>query len=199
MNARGDKEEERLLELLNAVEQRSDVSQRHLARHMGVALGLANSYLRRCIRKGFIKITEAPANRYLYYLTPKGFAEKSRLTVNYLSISFEFYRQSGQSCAAIFRKCEAQGWRRVVLCGVSDLAEIALLRALEAEVTVVGMIDGTAKGSTFLGRPLWQKLEDADSFDCCVLTDLRSPRDTYARLTAGMDPERILIPDILRL
>ena len=44
---------------------------------MGVALGLANSYLKRCIRKGFIKITEAPANRYLYYLTPQGFAEKA--------------------------------------------------------------------------------------------------------------------------
>jgi len=27
-----------------------------------------------------MKIKQAPANRYVYYLTPKGFAEKSRLT-----------------------------------------------------------------------------------------------------------------------
>ena len=66
-----------MLELLEAVGQKNDVSQRHLASHMGVALGLANSYLKRCIRKGFIKISEAPANRYLYYLTPTGFAEKA--------------------------------------------------------------------------------------------------------------------------
>ncbi len=88
MNAKENREEEHVLELLDVVGQRSDVSQRHLARHLGVALGLANSYLKRCVRKGFIKITEAPANRYLYYLTPKGFSEKSRLTAKYLSTSF---------------------------------------------------------------------------------------------------------------
>ena len=77
MNTKADREEQLVLELLEAVGQKNDVSQRHLARHMGVALGLANSYLKRCIRKGFIKISEAPANRYLYYLTPTGFAEKA--------------------------------------------------------------------------------------------------------------------------
>ena len=57
MNAPTEREEQRVLELLDAVGKKNDVSQRHLARHMGVALGLANSYLKRCIRKGFIKIT----------------------------------------------------------------------------------------------------------------------------------------------
>ena len=80
MNTAPEREEQLVLELLDAVGKRSDLSQRHLAHHMGVALGLANSYLKRCVRKGLIKITEVPANRYLYYLTPKGFTEKSRLT-----------------------------------------------------------------------------------------------------------------------
>ena len=74
MNNPGSKEERLTLELLDAIERRSDVSQRHLARQMGVALGLANSYLRRCAKKGLVKVREAPANRYFYYLTPKGFA-----------------------------------------------------------------------------------------------------------------------------
>ncbi|MEK7815199.1 MAG: winged helix-turn-helix transcriptional regulator, partial [Pseudomonadota bacterium] len=93
MNTKTDREEQLVLELLDAVGRKNDVSQRHLALHMGVALGLANSYLKRCIRKGFIKISEAPANRYLYYLTPTGFSEKSRLTAKYLASSFHFYRQ----------------------------------------------------------------------------------------------------------
>ena len=80
MNGKQQREDARVLEVLDAVHQRSDLSQRHLARQMGVALGLANSYLKRCMRKGLIKISAAPANRYLYYLTPKGFSEKSRLT-----------------------------------------------------------------------------------------------------------------------
>ena len=89
-----DREQALTLELLAAIESRSDVTQRHLAARLDVALGLANSYLRRCVRKGLVKITQAPANRYLYYLTPQGFAEKSRLTAHYLSVSFDFYRHA---------------------------------------------------------------------------------------------------------
>ena len=80
MNARPDnlseKEQQLTLELLQAIDSKDDISQRHLAQEMGVALGLANSYLKRCVKKGWIKMTTAPANRYLYYLTPMGFAEK---------------------------------------------------------------------------------------------------------------------------
>lgn len=199
MNTPDPKDDRRLLELLDAVERRSDVSQRHLASHMGVALGLANSYLRRCIRKGLIKIKEAPANRYLYYLTPKGFSEKSRLTAKYLSVSFEFYREAGRSCVVIFNECEQRGWQRIALGGVSDLAEIALLRALETNVTVVGVLDGAAERKTFLGRPVWQKAKEAAPFDCCVLTDLRTPREMYERLAAEVGRGRVLVPDILRL
>lgn len=199
MNTPDHRDERRLLELLDAVERRSDVSQRHLARHMGVALGLANSYLRRCIRKGFIKIKEAPANRYLYYLTPKGFSEKSRLTARYLASSFEFYRAAGGSCVAALGECQKRGWRRVVLGGVSDLAEIALLRAIESNVAVVGVVDRQTERKTFLGRPVWRAIEDAAPFDGCLLTDLRAPRETHERLRAEIGRDRIVVPDILRL
>ena len=80
MNGANEREEKLTLDLLNAIDQQSDLSQRHLARQMGIALGLTNSYLKRCARKGLVKVSEAPANRYLYYLTPKGFAEKARLS-----------------------------------------------------------------------------------------------------------------------
>ena len=188
-----------MLEVLDAVQQHSGLSQRHLASRMGVALGLANSYLKRCVRKGLIKISSAPANRYLYYLTPKGFSEKSRLTAKYLSSSFEFYRRASQSCTAIFRECEKQNWRRIVLCGASDLAEIAMLRALETNVMVTGVLDRNDTRETFLNRPVWQVLEDAGQFDCCVVTDLQSPRETHRRLVTAIGNDRVLVPDILGL
>ena len=46
MNTRK-REESLTLEILEAIEQRDDLTQRHLADQMGVALGLANSYLKR--------------------------------------------------------------------------------------------------------------------------------------------------------
>ena len=78
------------LGLLSAVEADSKVTQRSLSRELGIALGLTNSYLKKCIDKGLVKIKQVPANRYTYYLTPRGFSEKSRLTTEYFKSSLVF-------------------------------------------------------------------------------------------------------------
>ncbi len=199
MNTERNREDALTLEILDIVQKHSDVSQRHLARHLGVALGLANSYLKRCVRKGLIKITEAPANRYLYYLTPKGFAEKSRLTAQYLSFSLAFYRRAGESCALVFDHCRENGWRRLLLCGVSDLGEIATLRAIEHEMMVVGFYDPHSERKRYLDRPVWRDLDAADTHDVCVVTDFLAPQMTYDDLVSRVNHERVLVPDVLGL
>ena len=199
MNTKSDREEQLVLELLDAVGKQSNVSQRHLASNMGIALGLANSYLKRCIRKGFIKISEAPANRYIYYLTPKGFTEKSRLTAKYLSSSFAFYRKAGDSCIDVFLRCESQAWRRILLYGVSDLAEIATLRSQERDLRIVGILDPHTERDRFADVPVWHSLSQTEPFDVCVLTELNSPLLSYEQLIKQVDKERVLIPGILRL
>jgi len=199
MNTEQNREDAVTLEILDTIEKRDDVSQRHLARQLGVALGLANSYLKRCIRKGYIKVSQAPANRYLYYLTPKGFAEKSRLTAQYLSYSLSFYRKAGDSCLRIFDQCEKNGWKRLVLCGISDLAEIASVRALERDIQVIGFLDPDDGRKRFLNGPVWKSIEQATEFDVLMLTDLRSPTATHQRVLqiAGRYP--VLVPDVLSL
>ena len=199
MNKRESTDEQRLLELLDAVDRKTDLSQRRLAHEMGVALGLANSYLKRCARKGLIKINSAPANRYLYYLTPKGFAEKSRLTAKYLRVSFEFYRRAGDSCARVLKECAERRWQKVLLGGVSDLAEIAALRALENEIDIVGIYDRDATRRRLVARPVWRVLHETTHFDGCVLTDLSAPEKTYQHLIAQLGDDRVLVPDIMRL
>ena len=96
-------ENERIvLGLLSSVESDGARSQRHIAAELGVALGLVNAYLKRCVKKGLVKVSDVPARRYAYYLTPQGFAEKSRLTVRYLSDSFSFFRLAKSDCAQVF-------------------------------------------------------------------------------------------------
>src|SRR5450631_2080308 len=110
-----------LLGLLESDERDGAKSQRHLARELGVALGLVNAYIKRCINKGLLKVNQVPAGRYAYYLTPHGFAEKSRLTLEFLSSSFSFFRQARADCASVFAVVRARGFNRVVLAGRSDL------------------------------------------------------------------------------
>lgn len=196
MNARS-REESLTREILETIESQSDVTQRHLANRLGVALGLANSYLKRCVRKGLIKIEQAPANRYLYYLTPRGFAEKSRLTAEYLSISFDFYRRAGASCTQVFNECHEHQYQTILLCGISELAEIASLRAQEQGINIVGILDKQAVVDEFIGLPVWASLEDISSFDACVMTGLNSVADLLAYVEKFIEKDRIFIPDIL--
>ncbi|HEB94207.1 MAG TPA: winged helix-turn-helix transcriptional regulator [Gammaproteobacteria bacterium] len=199
MNDKENKEEKMTLEVLDAVGRKSDISQRHLAQELGVALGLANSYLKRCIRKGLIKISDAPANRYLYYLTPKGFAEKSRLTGRYLKHSFSFYRQAGDSCRKAYTVCAERGWERIVLCGISDLAEIAILRSYETTVDIVGIYDPHTERDRFVNHDICHDLSELPDHDGFLITDLNAPKVSYEYLASKIGAENIIVPDVLRL
>ena len=192
-----DREDSLTLEILETIENHSDVTQRHLADNLGVALGLTNSYLKRCVRKGFVKIKQVPANRYLYYLTPKGFAEKSRLTANYLSRSLDFYRRAGDSLSLTYRECREKKWTRILLYGISELAEIASIRVHEHNLHVVGIMDPDTNLTQFLGYHVCKKLEDAAEYDGILLTALNDAVGKYRDLAEAVGQEKILVPSVL--
>src|SRR5947208_15424062 len=89
-----DIEAHRDLKLLEAVEQNSRVTQRNLATRLGIALGLTNIYVKRLVRKGYIKCVNVQPNRLFYLITPTGIAEKTRLTYEYMEYSLRMYRET---------------------------------------------------------------------------------------------------------
>ena len=189
-----------MLGLLESVERDGGQSQRRLASELGIALGLVNAYLKRCIKKGLVKVREAPARRYAYYLTPQGFAEKSRLTVDYLAYSFSFFRQARADCAEVFAAARALGFTRVVIAGVSDLAEIARICALESGIEIAAVVDPNASVSTFVGLPVVASLDAVTGrFDGIVVTDLRTAHETFEAAAAQIGPDRVLAPKLLGL
>ncbi len=194
---RKDREESVTLEILEAIDDREGVTQRHLSKRMGVALGLTNSYLKRCVQKGWIKVHQAPANRYLYYLTPKGFAEKSRLTAKYLSRSLNFYRKAGASCGRAFEWCLEQGWRSILLCGVSDLAEIAAIKAMTYQMDVLGAYDPGATQQAFLNKTIYRRLEDVGAPEVFLVTAIDNPWAWAETHLSGVEHGRVVVPDIM--
>jgi DNA-binding MarR family transcriptional regulator len=187
-----------LLGLLESVERDGGQSQRHLASELGIALGLVNAYLKRCIKKGLVKVAHAPARRYAYYLTPQGFAEKSRLTIEYLTSSFSFFRQARADCANTLVVALENGWSRIALAGISDLAEIAVICAFENGISIVAVVDANASAATFMGAPVARSFDAiAGTADAVVVTDLRTARDTFAAAAAQFGRERVLSPMLL--
>ena len=189
-----------LVGLLDSVERGSATSQRSLASELGVALGLVNAYLKRCVRKGLVKVRHAPARRYAYYLTPIGFSEKSRLTVEYISYSFSLFRRAKIDCADVLTAAQERGFTRIALAGVSDLAEIATICALDSGVSIVAVIDSQSTLHRFVGSPVVRSFEAlVDPIDAVIVTDMRAAAATAQLAAARIGADRVLAPAILGL
>jgi DNA-binding MarR family transcriptional regulator len=176
-----DHENQITLSLLDVVDENSAITQRSLAAELGVALGLTNSYLKRCAKKGFIKVQQVPSNRYAYYLTPRGFAEKSRLTAEYLKQSFDFFRLARSQSSELLKYCTQCGWMRIALTGKSDLTEITILSATELNIELAGIIDTEAAASTsnYMNLPVVSKLSDLGILHALILTDMEKPQRVF--------------------
>lgn len=119
-------ESELSLQLLSTIGDDQSITQCSLALDLGIAVGLANVYFKRCVRKSWAKAQAVPAKRYADYLTPKGLSEKSRLVGEYLTSSLRFFRNARAQCAECLADSHDRGWRSLALVGDGDLAEIAI-------------------------------------------------------------------------
>ncbi len=118
-------------------------------------MGLTNLYIKRLANKGYIKATNIPRKRIRYLLTPRGFAEKSRLTYQYLRYSLSYYRQMRGRLADILARLSASGAKRIAIYGTGELAEMAYLSLRETDLTLAGFLDGGNGRRIFLSYPLW--------------------------------------------
>ena len=192
---------------MSAIEEDDRATQRAISQDLGIALGLTNAYLKRCVRKGYVKVQQIPANRYAYYLTPQGFAEKSRLTAEYLSTSFNFFRSSREQCAVLIKECERRRWTRIVLAGYGDLAEIATLcRREESDVEIIGIINTATDDTTgaevpksFAGLPVVDRLTDLTKVHAVIVTDIINAQQVFNRLSKAIPPERVLTAPLLKV
>ena len=81
--------------VLRKIKSRPDTTQRKMAKDLGFSLGKLNYCLKALREKGFIKINNFKRNpnkvNYIYVLTPKGIAEKTKLTINFMKRTMKQY------------------------------------------------------------------------------------------------------------
>lgn len=184
-------------QLLCLVEENAQLSQRQLSGELGIALGSVNWYLKRCLSKGLIKISQAPLKRYMYYLTPKGMEEKGRLMAQYLKWSLDFFRLGREESCDILSRCAAQGRRDIVLAGNSDMAEIFIMSAVDFSVSIHAIYEAGHKAGKRLGVLVIGELP-ADIKPVYILTDMISPQKTWDTLRQqGIAEDSIIIPNLL--
>jgi DNA-binding MarR family transcriptional regulator len=147
-----DTQEIRTLKILEAIDCQDAPSQRDMAESLNISLGLINSFVRRLAKKGYFKITHLPRNRVRYILTPKGMAEKTRLSYSYVQLSYRFYRDARQKIRDLYQQLQMSNIKQIAFFGAGDLAEIAYLSMQETDLEFVAISDFDSNGGKFFGH-----------------------------------------------
>jgi len=175
-------EAQRDLQVLEAVAENQRVTQRGLANNLGIALGLVNVYVKRLARKGYIKCVNIQSNRILYLITPKGIAEKTRLTYEYMEYSLQLYSQVRVHLRAVLRPLAAAGHKRIAIYGTGEAAELAYLSVKEAGLELAAIFDDEG-GQMFLGMPVQDIREHhLVPYDLLVIAALDRPEAAVNQL-----------------
>lgn len=170
------------LQFLEELEKTPNLSQRELSNKFGIALGVTNACLKRMVRRGWIRLTKVPPRRIGYYLTPKGFAEKARLTMTFLSYNIHHYTNLKAMITEKLLEMTSQGTKRVIFWGVSDEMEIAYVTLQGTEMKLVAIVDDNhgVNGKNILG----EQIHGPDVID--------SLKPDAILITSILDEERIL-------
>jgi DNA-binding MarR family transcriptional regulator len=183
--------------LLDEIAKGDPLSQRDLSRRLNIALGLVNSYIRNLVSRGYVKIKAIPPRRYAYYLTPRGFGEKTRLTYHLLQEYTKLHRQARKEFRTLFKRLRSRGVRAVAFAGIDEVSEIAYLSLQELEMELSSVFDDEKAGKKFFRHTILPYREAGDRGDeAFVFTTFLHREDAYEGLTeAGIDPGRIFTPD----
>jgi EPS-associated MarR family transcriptional regulator len=99
--------------LLKILEENPGLSQRELAKRLGISLGKVNFCLNALVAKGNLKVNNFRKSdnklAYAYLLTPRGIEEKARITVQFLKYKMQEYERLREEISELQREAEQKG------------------------------------------------------------------------------------------
>jgi DNA-binding MarR family transcriptional regulator len=142
------------LQILDELAKNDSLTQRDISSNLGIALGLVNSYIKNLIAKGYVTVKSIPPRRYGYFLTPKGFAEKTRLSYDLLHDYTRIYREARKNLKKLFNELMGEGVKDVIFAGADEVAEIAYLTLQETDLELLAIVDEEMAGKKFFSRKI---------------------------------------------
>jgi DNA-binding MarR family transcriptional regulator len=187
--------EERLTGELRELRQRlivelqrgSNVSQRALARRLGVAVGTVNRLLNDMIDAGYVRVFNRTVRPFAYRVTDDGARYHRRLSLEHYSWVLGSLRRLEQRIRATLYELKSRGVERVVFYGAGDVMEATYRVASGVGMQVVGVVDddptkqGTSKSGLVVEPP--SAINELEP-DVVVITTLRHAEEIQLK----MDP-----------
>jgi DNA-binding MarR family transcriptional regulator len=184
------------LRLLQELEKNPITSQRELSNKFGIALGVTNACLKRMARRGWIRIMSLNQRKISYCLTPKGLAEKAKLTLHLISWTVQHYSTLKEIIERIFLEMQRHGIKRIVFYGVSDEMEIAYISLQGVDLELVGIIDDDINAGKRKKEVFGFELKDISQIDsvkpdAVLITSLSGQDERAERLRKYIDAQGI--------
>lgn len=178
--ARQHADREVMVRLLTNLSENPEATQRSLATKMGISLGMMVNYMASCIRKGLIRSKQVAPRRWAYFVTSKGFAEKSRMVSGYLHRSMTFFRDTRAQIEELFAQCQKEGIQTIAMVGSGDVAEVAMLvsQGFEVNLELIAQTEGY--------------IEKLKGFDAVLVTDIANPQGTFDALKECIGEDKLL-------
>ena len=191
--------------ILSRIEAGAPITQRSLAKELGIALGLTNLLIHRVIKKGWVKAVNVRRNRIHYLITPEGIAEKARVTRAYFDNTMRLYTETRDQIRQNLDRLSytwpadhlPAGQKRIVFYGCGEVAEIAFICLDGTDLRLVGVVDDKRQ-KPFFGIPVHPPIAlsgdhlNGYEFGRLVVTSFRRADDIRARLeTSGYPLERV--------
>ena len=176
--------EDRELSLLSEIDRTPEASQRALSKRMGIALGLTNIMLRNMTQKGYVRISRAGWQRWIYLLTPEGLLRKVHLTTGYIHRVLDQYKQVRETLREQLLPFNLHAESRVAIFGTCEFAELVYLGLREYQIEEIDILAETCEdGSLFLGIPVIEITKASlDQYDKIMIGNLGIAEETYVLL-----------------
>ncbi len=178
------------LNFFKVIENAEEKTQKKISSEISTSIGFANALIKKFLKKGIIKVKQAPYKRFIYYLTPDGFANKIKLVKEYIDESLNFFRKIRKEFNEVIVKDNASGF---YLYGAGEICEIAILSLQEKEKKIVAIIDTNTKQKKYFNYNVIKKLPKNLGNKKIILTSKDNAQEIYFDLIQKVDKSKLLV------
>lgn len=178
------------LHFLTSLEEGKEVTQKSISSHISVSIGFVNALIKKFLKKGIIKVQQAPYKRYVYYLTPDGFSEKSKLVLEYVTDSLSLFRSLRKELNIIFTYNKKT---KFILYGMSEISEIAILSANEVGSEIIGIVEPNLNKKKMFNIPVLKKIPENLINKKILICCTKNAQKIYFNLLQEIPEERIVV------
>lgn len=122
--------------LLNEIANDSMVTQANLSDRLGIAVGSVNWYIKRLIKRGWVKVSHLDRTRLKYDLTSEGMKVFTQRALSYAQNSLKVYTQFREKARKLVLDLKQDDVKQVYLDGDDEMMDILRLTCIEAGIQI---------------------------------------------------------------